>query len=190
MASVVGAPAGPAASSDRSRAALLDAALTEFADHGFAGARVAAIAQRAGVNKQLISYHFGGKLGLYRAIEDQWNAREGAWRAAAMSLEDLVSRYLQAARADPRGTRLLARGFLEGSVRGPANAAEVADLDQRQQAGEIASDLDTRAVLLAVMGMVAAPLLLPGVADLLGDDLDLYAEQVRRIVRRLRLDPP
>jgi TetR/AcrR family transcriptional regulator len=190
MTSDLATPAGPAASSDRSRAALLDAALTEFADHGFAGARVAAIAQRAGVNKQLISYHFGGKLGLYRAIEDQWNARERAWRDTAMSLEDLVNRYLEAALADPRGMRLLARGFLEGGDRESANDAEVADLNQRQQAGEIASDLDTRAVLLAVMGMVSAPLLLPAVADLIGDDLDLYAEQLRRIIRRLRLDLP
>jgi TetR/AcrR family transcriptional regulator len=185
-----GVTRGPAASSERSRAALLDAALTEFAEHGFAGARVAAIADRAGVNKQLISYHFGGKLGLYRAIEDQWSAQEEGWRAASMSLEDLVTRYLEAALADPRGMRLMARGFLEGGVGEPGNDAEVADLDQRQRAGEIAPDLDTRAVLLAVMGMVSAPLLLPAVAGLIGDDLDLYAEQLRRIVRRLSVELP
>ena len=51
------APEGDAQLRDaeRSRAALLDAAQIEFADHGLAGARVDAIAARAGLNKQLIS---------------------------------------------------------------------------------------------------------------------------------------
>src|SRR3954468_18941126 len=52
----------------RSKERILSAALTEFAAHGFAGARVEAIARRAGLNKQLISHHFRGKLGLYRAV--------------------------------------------------------------------------------------------------------------------------
>src|SRR5450759_1887534 len=50
---------------ERSRQALLTAALDEFSLKGFAGARVAEIAERAGVNKQLINYYFGSKEGLY-----------------------------------------------------------------------------------------------------------------------------
>jgi TetR/AcrR family transcriptional regulator len=46
---------------------ILGAACTEFAEHGFAGARVARIAARANVNKQLIFYYFGSKAGLYAA---------------------------------------------------------------------------------------------------------------------------
>jgi AcrR family transcriptional regulator len=37
-----------------------------------AGARVSDIADRAGVNKQLISYHFSGKEGLYTELSAQW----------------------------------------------------------------------------------------------------------------------
>lgn len=48
------------------RGALLAAAITEFADKGFAGARVNEIANRAGVNKQLLYHHFGNKDDLYR----------------------------------------------------------------------------------------------------------------------------
>ena len=180
----------------RSRAALLDAGLTEFAQHGYAGARVAAIAARAGVNKQLISYHFGGKLGLYRALSEQWRARERAWRAESPTLEDLVARYLEAALADPRGARLLARQTLEQQLEDlpgtdvRANAEELADLHDRQRSGELAADLAPGAVLLAVMGMVSAPLLVPDAEDLLGGDPDGYADQLRRIVRRLRLPDP
>jgi len=48
------------------RAALLSTAISEFADKGFAGARVDEIAKRAGVNKQLLYHHFGNKDDLYR----------------------------------------------------------------------------------------------------------------------------
>jgi TetR/AcrR family transcriptional regulator len=48
------------------RNALLLAAVAEFADKGFAGARVDEIARRAGVNKQLVYHYFGNKDELYR----------------------------------------------------------------------------------------------------------------------------
>jgi TetR/AcrR family transcriptional regulator len=48
------------------RAALLSTAISEFAEKGFAGARVDEIANRAGVNKQLLYHHFGNKDDLYR----------------------------------------------------------------------------------------------------------------------------
>src|SRR5580704_6068826 len=72
------APAGPERQrdADRSRRALLDAALEEFSLRGFAGARVADIARRAGVNKQLINYYFGSKEGLYLALQQAWLDRE------------------------------------------------------------------------------------------------------------------
>jgi AcrR family transcriptional regulator len=41
------------------------AARAEFAEHGYAGARVDRIAKRAGVNKQLVFYYFGSKQELY-----------------------------------------------------------------------------------------------------------------------------
>jgi AcrR family transcriptional regulator len=50
------------------REALLKAGEELFSEHGFSGASVDLIARRAGVNKAMISYHFGGKAGLYGAI--------------------------------------------------------------------------------------------------------------------------
>ncbi|RYY65032.1 MAG: TetR/AcrR family transcriptional regulator, partial [Comamonadaceae bacterium] len=48
------------------REALVAAAVSEFAQKGFAGARVDAIANQAGVNKQLVYHYFQSKQGLYQ----------------------------------------------------------------------------------------------------------------------------
>ena len=50
------------------REAILNAAETVFAEHGFDGARVDAIAETAGYNKSLLFQYFGDKLGLYEAV--------------------------------------------------------------------------------------------------------------------------
>ena len=50
-----------------SREALIGAALTVFAQKGYEGATVKDLADAAGVNVSLVSYHFGGKENLYRA---------------------------------------------------------------------------------------------------------------------------
>lgn len=49
------------------KAALLRAAVAEFAGKGLAGARIDEIAQRAGVNKQLVYHYFGSKDDIYAA---------------------------------------------------------------------------------------------------------------------------
>ncbi len=50
------------------REAILNAAEQVFAEHGFDGARVDAIAETAGYNKSLLFQYFGDKLGLYAAV--------------------------------------------------------------------------------------------------------------------------
>jgi AcrR family transcriptional regulator len=52
---------------ERMRAQLMDAALEEFADHGFHGARVDRITKAVGCNPRLIYHYFGSKEKLYIA---------------------------------------------------------------------------------------------------------------------------
>jgi TetR/AcrR family transcriptional regulator len=52
----------------RTRAAILDAAEALFAEHGFDGVSVDAIATEAGYNKSLIFQYFGDKIGLYTEV--------------------------------------------------------------------------------------------------------------------------
>jgi TetR/AcrR family transcriptional regulator len=55
---------------EQSRAAILDAAIREFAQRGMAGARTDAIAHSAKVNKALLYYYFSDKETLYGAALD------------------------------------------------------------------------------------------------------------------------
>jgi TetR/AcrR family transcriptional regulator len=50
------------------REAILNAAAAVFAEHGFDGARIDAIAEAANYNKSLIFTYYGDKLGLYAAV--------------------------------------------------------------------------------------------------------------------------
>jgi AcrR family transcriptional regulator len=59
---------GQAVVATSSQEDLLDAATQAFLEDGFSGARVDAIARRAGVNKALIYYHFKSKRGLYQSV--------------------------------------------------------------------------------------------------------------------------
>jgi TetR/AcrR family transcriptional regulator len=53
---------------EESRAAILQAAAREFAEHGIAGARTDTIAREAKVNKALLYYYFKDKETLYEAV--------------------------------------------------------------------------------------------------------------------------
>jgi TetR/AcrR family transcriptional regulator len=55
---------------EKTRAAILNAALQEFACEGVAGARTDEIARAAGVNKALLYYYFKDKEALYGAVVD------------------------------------------------------------------------------------------------------------------------
>jgi AcrR family transcriptional regulator len=50
------------------REKLLQAAIQVFSEHGYEGATVRMICRKAGVNIALVSYHYGDKLELYRAV--------------------------------------------------------------------------------------------------------------------------
>ena len=57
----------PARDPARNRASILRAATAEFSRHGLGGARVDAIASRAGVNKRMLYYYYGDKESLFLA---------------------------------------------------------------------------------------------------------------------------
>lgn len=187
---------------ERTRQQLLDAAVIEFGAHGFGGARVSEIAARAGVNKQLISYYFGGKEGLYRAVADRWRAGEPAIAADAESLGEVVAAYARTSIAQPDLLRLLVREAVDRDTSALDPEGQRArfqsmleDFRQRQTDGELAANLDAAYTGLALFGLAAAPVVFPQIARALGLDPDSeefaakYAEETTRLVEHLKDDP-
>ncbi|WP_320670868.1 TetR/AcrR family transcriptional regulator [Patulibacter defluvii] len=97
------------------RRQLLDAALAEFAERGYAAASMNAIAERAGITKPLLYRHFDSKDGLFAACQQEVGealvtAVEGAMAAAPRSLElpaRVVGAVLAALEPDPRRWAIL-----------------------------------------------------------------------------------
>lgn len=92
------------AEADRTRRAILDAALDHFARQGFEGASSRRIAQDAGVNHTLISHHFGSKDALWKAVAEDLFA---GYEARLSDRADALSEVSEAERV-----RLLLREFV------------------------------------------------------------------------------
>jgi len=211
--------AGRERNPERSRERLLDAALEEFAQHGYAGARVGAIARRAGLNKQLISHHFGGKRGLYHSVMGERRLRGGGeLEGVPTRLNEALGAFFERARNDPEWVRVLLWESLEGAAGdgidesgeladGPiATSAEprraryldrVAWVEAEQAAGRLPADLDATLLLLTLLGGALYPVLLPDVCELMTgsrpDDEEFasrYRDHLARFVSHLGVGRP
>lgn len=119
-------PAGRQLRAVDTRERIIAAALDAFADLGFDGATTRDIAERAGVNQGLITYHFAGKLALWQAAVDDIFARLraslGVHAAALRDAEPptrlrlMIRHYVRFAAAHPQLHRLMVQ---EGKHDGP-----------------------------------------------------------------------
>ncbi len=186
--------AGRERNPERSRERILDAALEEFAAHGYAGARVDAIAKRAGLNKQLISHHFGGKQALYRSVMGERRLRGGGeLEGTAERAPDALASFFERARTDPEWVRVLLWEALEdhGEPDDPtdptadASGVEASGTDdpeeprraryreriewveREQDAGRLPAELDPAMLLLTLLGASLYPVLLPDVCEVM-----------------------
>jgi AcrR family transcriptional regulator len=106
------------------RERLIRAATRLFADNGYRGASVRDICNLAGANPGAVSYHFGGKRQLYRAV-----LRRAAEHLAALgphsdtngeeeqvNVIDALRRVLDRMQSDDAATRLLLRDLADGGA--------------------------------------------------------------------------
>ncbi|WP_326809957.1 TetR family transcriptional regulator [Streptomyces scopuliridis] len=147
--------------SSATKARLLDAAFTEFAAYGIAGARVDRIAEAAGANKRLIYVYFGNKEQLFDAVLQR--AMTAGAESVPFDVEDLPG-YAGAifdhlvARPDLMRLRLWkllerpsASGLEPDAFR--LKTAEVADAQQR---GEVAGEMEPADLLTMVLAAAQA----------------------------------
>jgi len=106
------------------RQALLRAGAELFSERGFDGVPIDSVALRAGVNKALISYHFGGKRGLYVAIIEsafasmaaKLKALEAEAPSAREALHAFVEAFLQITRERVGFPTLFLREVLSAGI--------------------------------------------------------------------------
>ncbi|MEV4011626.1 TetR family transcriptional regulator [Nonomuraea angiospora] len=183
---------GKAAELTRER--ILRAAVSEFGEKGYSGARTAGIAARAGVNQQLISYYFGGKQGLLEELRRRRQADEASSDASSASFAESVGAQLERTLDDPEWARLVVWQALgdcpfadadEGQRYAQAQRARMAEslerMRGRQAAGEVTGRVDPAFALLVAYAVVFAPITMPQfVRDIFGDD-PLSPEVRRRL---------
>ena len=156
-----------------SKNTIAEAALVEFAEHGFAGARTDRIARRAGLNKQLIYYYFGSKEDLYASILDRAGALsdveaipEGSATEAIRNRLDQLTRFI----ADNAAlTKVLVKGLQDADPRPAVTKAlnRLVDsvaltISEGQGLGFFRDDVDPRlvsqqAIFLLLGHVVLAP---------------------------------
>lgn len=106
----------------RNEKAILEAAERVFAQHGYRGASVQAIAEAAGLPKSNVLYYVGSKKRLYVSLLERMMAR---WNVMlddisvdddpAEVLEAFIHSKMQLTREHPRGSRLFAAEILGGA---------------------------------------------------------------------------
>src|SRR5215471_16618584 len=133
MNAIAKARLGTRAQPERSRAAILEAAVREFSEEGIAGARTDAIARTAGVNKALLYYYFKDKEALYQAVLDEVfrgvrTAVEGAL-SLDLSPRERLTAYVRAhfdyIASHPHYSRIVHAEFLRAG-RDPSDLQRVA----------------------------------------------------------------
>jgi TetR/AcrR family transcriptional regulator len=119
---------------EESRAAILRAAVAEFAEYGIAGARTDRIAHAAGVNKALLYYYFKDKDAIYEAALDHVF---GGMRERVMpvlegnlgpreKLLEYVGRYFDYIAANPQFPRVVQAEWMRVGVHGSPRMLRIA----------------------------------------------------------------
>lgn len=127
---------------DATREKLLDAAINEFSERGFSGARIHQISRNSGCNRERIYFYFGGKAQLFEAaltrqlvtaLDDLPVVGQGP-----VAIADFAGRYFDLSRSRPSLARLT---FWEGLERGHPVGAEIRALRSATKVAEIRTAL-------------------------------------------------
>jgi TetR/AcrR family transcriptional regulator len=192
-----------------SREKLLKFATPLFAAKGFAAVSIREIAEAAAVNSAMISYHFGGKAGLYAAVLERQFGQiidvVEKMKADSAGPEDCLRKYAVGLSRLHDSSPYLAR-LLHAEVTNPTgcfktvvvkNIRYIADfmmqmLRQGMDEGRFRSDLEPGFAALALAGMVNFFFIIAPVAhsvvlrendraeDYISQALSIYLDGLRR----------
>ena len=151
---------------------ILEIAERHFAEHGFAGGSLSAIARECELGNPGLLHHFPSKERLYRAVlELQASELTARMQALLSGRDDLVQRLqgfvalqLDWMLSRPTGARLIARELLDNGERIAAAqarpleaflSAALALITEAQQAGLLRRDVHALSLLTMVLGSLS-----------------------------------
>jgi len=161
---------------DRTRGRILAAAIAEFAAKGLAGARVDAIALRAGSNKRMLYHYFGDKEGLFRAVL-RWKIgkRRSLMEGAPGDPAESLPFRFEMMCGDVDWVRLLGWEALQNTsdrvveekFRREGTARALTRIRQGQAHGQLRSEFDGCHLLLAKLSLTMFPAAFPHLTRLI-----------------------
>lgn len=166
-----GRPKGAAGGALKAR--IVAAAAAEFARAGYEGARIEAIARKAGCNRAMIYFYFDGKRGLFEAaLNAAADQRTAQMEGQPGTLADGLIYWFRRNLADPERIRLVMQEALADLPSNAQPSHRRAYLDQQlgtvrafQAAGLLRADLDPRHLLTLFLAVTSFPACFPKVAD-------------------------
>lgn len=145
---------------EATKAKLLEAALTEFATHGIAGARVDRIAANAGCNKAMIYAYFGSKEDLFEEVlKIQISMVIEAVPITPDDLPEYAGRLFDTYERQPELLRLAGYHRLENGfeainkAEAEAHVVKVAAIEEAQRDGRLPADFGAEELLSLVVHM-------------------------------------
>ena len=189
-------PRGPYARGVAKREEILGVALDLFARKGYDRTSVREVARMTGLSQAGLLHYFSSKEELFTEVLRHRDVRnEEAYAAGPVNADGLIS-IVRRNSEEPGLVRLYATMSAEATAAdNPAHtffdtryrdlrAALAADIRSRQDAGEIAKDIDSESVasllIAAADGLQVQWLLAPERADM-GDELGLLWSLIRRV---------
>ena len=161
---------------ERTREKILKAARSEFCAKGLAGARTAAIARRAGVNKRMLFYCFGSKEELYYEILRRKSVEsERFLESMPDEMRAALVQWDEKCREDIDWVRLLEWEALDSStdsqVTQPARRrffrSALAKLRRARERGNLSQEPDIRHLFIALIGVTIFPYAFPQLVRLI-----------------------
>lgn len=178
------------------RRRIVEAALAQFSDKGYAGARVDAIAREAGISVRMLYHYFGDKEALWRAV-----LRERAVQRPRILLEgdrplaEFVLHHFETLGRDPSFVRMMVWEGMSGGTADDLGAAErqagyqriIDYLRHQQEQGGLDSGLEPDMALILIIAAGAFPRVFPQVVELatgLEPDDDTFVTRFRAALHR------
>lgn len=182
---------------------LLGAAELEFARHGFHGAKLQDIAERAGISRPSLLYHFESKHILYSAVVHNVLTQLGETLQEAMGagedfdtqVDALVQGFLDFLKVRPSAARVVLREIMDDEGPGQALLLEVGvpllELVERflrdRGADRLPAHLPIRGALLQVMSSAFVKASSGRLEDALWGDADPHLTLTRHLFKRTDL---